>query len=517
MSSPPPKRNLILYVENKGPMIITSFNIETQQILQCSIPFDTFQMFQTIQSSFYLQQIKAIAFILNENAFLTFMSAYNFRQKCYEFCKENGIFYLFVSSNVIYSSMALLLYGNHVKNGEEISLLFFAPDETLLVMRIKRMSKRYQIVNDLQIQNIILDENFKALILGNHKPKKIILVRSPFDPIGYMDAFYEFFRNENPIILSSDAVTFHNAIVNTVLHFMCEIYNQFIVELPCIHTFLVCYENVKLLQKYPFLKLPFEKSAIVDVDPTKYISLIVNPTCTGSFDELLKNVKLSNFDCKKVKVTLKVDINSFYDFKIEPFKEELSPDSKHNFCTFKKEKELGENLSKQYFVKSDSLKQSSIKAKLQFSQDDYYFVLDNGKDASEKIPIYISFVEKQPIIGNSAKEMFNVKPEFIVYDIIQLCSNSSLIFVNPKWKFSLSKSDDSSLMVTFKTLDGERQANPMILLAMIIKDGINKIQKEINAILDEIEIGFDGFIPNKFLKQNFEKAAERLKIGISFC
>uniref|UniRef100_A0A914QBW0 Uncharacterized protein n=1 Tax=Panagrolaimus davidi TaxID=227884 RepID=A0A914QBW0_9BILA len=113
--------------------------------------------------------------------------------------------------------------------------------------------------------------------------------------------------------------------------------------------------------------------------------------------------------------------------------------------------------------------------------------------------------------------MFNVKPEYVVYDIIQLCSNSSLIFVNPKWKFTLSKSDDSSLMITFKTFDGERQANPMILLAMIIKDGINKIQKEINAILDEIEIGFDGFIPNKFLKQNFEKAAERLKIGISFC
>uniref|UniRef100_A0A914QIX5 Uncharacterized protein n=1 Tax=Panagrolaimus davidi TaxID=227884 RepID=A0A914QIX5_9BILA len=39
----------------------------------------------------------------------------------------------------------------------------------------------------------------------------------------------------------------------------------------------------------------------------------------------------------------------------------------------------------------------------------------NDADGSNKTPIYIAFTEEEPIIGKCATEIFNEKPNFVVF------------------------------------------------------------------------------------------------------
>uniref|UniRef100_A0A914QJL6 Uncharacterized protein n=1 Tax=Panagrolaimus davidi TaxID=227884 RepID=A0A914QJL6_9BILA len=67
-----------------------------------------------------------------------------------------------------------------------------------------------------------------------------------------------------------------------------------------------------------------------------------------------------------------------------------------------------------------------------------------------------------------------------------------------------------------QTKDGERHSTPEFLLAFFLKNGIHRIKEETGKKMKEIEIAFDGFIPNETLKKNFVEAGLLLKIDIVF-
>uniref|UniRef100_A0AC34FES3 Uncharacterized protein n=1 Tax=Panagrolaimus sp. ES5 TaxID=591445 RepID=A0AC34FES3_9BILA len=442
---------------------------------------------------------------MNENGFLTFTAAYNFRQKCYEFCQNHGIFYLFTSPNVIHASVALSLTQTSLNIGEQVLILSQNLQGLLIGLMVIREASQFRIIYEFKMYSTLLNEQSKVTVLGNPKPKKIILVRQNTDPIGFMDGLCFFFRRDNAFVLSPLPINWCHAIADTVAHMMEEKFYQFKVAFPCPNNYFVCKDKVPLFQSTPlfqniyFEAIPFEKSHIIAVDSTKYVSLIAKASATVSYDELIKDIPLLKFKSKTVKVTLKVDVNSFYDFKVEAVEEEKAP---------------VEKLS--YFVAFENEKQQSASKKPQiwFTQDHYYILDGQSKiNDAEKFPLYISFAEEKPAVGHAAKEMYSKKPDFVVFDIIKLCSNSSSNVMGPKLTFT---NENELLMVTVKTFKGERQASADFLLAMIIKDALNKIQQNLNKNMEEIKIGFDGFIADENLKQNFVKAAERLKIKIAF-
>uniref|UniRef100_A0A914YG76 Uncharacterized protein n=1 Tax=Panagrolaimus superbus TaxID=310955 RepID=A0A914YG76_9BILA len=135
--------------------------------------------------------------------------------------------------------------------------------------------------------------------------------------------------------------------------------------------------------------------------------------------EPVQAIKLSTFKCKKVKVTLKIDANAFYDFKVEPF------DGKEADGT-----DLCEQFDKLNILKAvEKAPFSPRKVKIIFSRHEcrLVFTCDNGcthdipdVDGLEKTPIYISFIEETPVFGKVAKIAFRRKPEFVVYVPLQV-------------------------------------------------------------------------------------------------
>uniref|UniRef100_A0AC34FT78 Uncharacterized protein n=1 Tax=Panagrolaimus sp. ES5 TaxID=591445 RepID=A0AC34FT78_9BILA len=67
-----------------------------------------------------------------------------------------------------------------------------------------------------------------------------------------------------------------------------------------------------------------------------------------------------------------------------------------------------------------------------------------------------------------------------------------------------------------QTNEGERKAPTEFLLAMILKNGKDTLKKETGKKMKEIEIKFDGFVPNEILKKNFVEAGKLRKKSIVF-
>uniref|UniRef100_A0A914YAA6 Uncharacterized protein n=1 Tax=Panagrolaimus superbus TaxID=310955 RepID=A0A914YAA6_9BILA len=77
----------------------------------------------------------------------------------------------------------------------------------------------------------------------------------------------------------------------------------------------VTYEEDLFISHIPEQPLPFEESAIIPVDSTKCIKIL------STFPmEYIDKIDLSDFKSDKVIVTLKIDINSFFDFQVIPWK-----------------------------------------------------------------------------------------------------------------------------------------------------------------------------------------------------
>uniref|UniRef100_A0A914Q967 Uncharacterized protein n=1 Tax=Panagrolaimus davidi TaxID=227884 RepID=A0A914Q967_9BILA len=172
----------------------------------------------------------------------------------------------------------------------------------------------------------------------------------------------------------------------------------------------------------------------------------------------------------------------------------------------------------------DILPTNLSKARFVFEKQHFSVIVfdENGKeyiledsDGLEKTPIYISFTAKRPVIGKSAMETYDKKPEFVVFDLIKLCSVEKADIENPKWGFKFLK-DGETLKIQMQTLDGEKEAEPAFLLALFFRNGINRISRKFGKRMEEIEIKFDGFIPNEILKNNFVKAGNLKKVKIVF-
>uniref|UniRef100_A0AC34GHN1 Uncharacterized protein n=1 Tax=Panagrolaimus sp. ES5 TaxID=591445 RepID=A0AC34GHN1_9BILA len=153
-----------------------------------------------------------------------------------------------------------------------------------------------------------------------------------------------------------------------------------------------------LIAYKPENSLPFEQSAVILVEPSKIVKL-----CSSLPSEVVKEIRLSSFKTKKVKVTLKLDENAFYDCSIEPIMEQ----------------QLGEAISNMSVAESTPLGNARI-----FFDEQSFTVFLNPKgkeyvvqneDDCDKTPIYIAFNAKKPIIGKAAKDLYSKKPRFVVF------------------------------------------------------------------------------------------------------
>uniref|UniRef100_A0A914P405 Uncharacterized protein n=1 Tax=Panagrolaimus davidi TaxID=227884 RepID=A0A914P405_9BILA len=135
--------------------------------------------------------------------------------------------------------------------------------------------------------------------------------------------------------------------------------------------------------------------------------------------------------------------------------------------------------------------------------------------SSTKIPLYISFMEKKPVIGESAAKVAEKNPDFVVYDLMKICS---IKFENadPKWPFKLIRNYNNEMLVEFETSNGPRRAGPDFLLAIVFNHCLKLIEKETGEKLEEIGIEFDGFEKKEDFVPCF-MLLKRLMLSQIFC
>uniref|UniRef100_A0A914QK91 Uncharacterized protein n=1 Tax=Panagrolaimus davidi TaxID=227884 RepID=A0A914QK91_9BILA len=533
-------RNLVLHVHLLA--VVDSYNVQTKQKIHHEF-FDGYtNFFDRLQSAYNLNHVKAIAFTFMDCEFSNSVEYYNIRLKCREFCEKHQIFYLFLDCNLFQCFSPISQAKTMVNEGEKVMIFFldflFPPTALSFI----RQKKNYRFVKQVCSKFPPFTQQWQEDMFQGLNPKKIIFAKGHGSR--ELEKAQKFFRSYNPIVVDLDDGLAHtmDTIVNKVLHLMDEKYDPYDVEVPCLGRLEIRYNGKTLIEAGETEIAPFEKSVIVNTVPKKSVSMY------GTFQsvpELVKEIKLSEFKTKKVKVTLKLDINSFYDFKVEPFntkEEEAKANVAEKLCkgnidadkktteeeAKKNDKENGERKPTLNDPETVVIDKQVIPEKVQMIFDKQNFSVSyfaNGKeynvydsDGETKTPIYIAFTEEKPIIGKSAMDIYSEKPKFVVFDLIKLCSVSTEDICNPKWGFKLSKEEETgdSLCLAFETFEGEKFSTVEFLLAFVLKNGKERIKKETGKKFEEVEIKFNGFSPNEILKKNFIEAAKLLKINTVF-
>uniref|UniRef100_A0AC35ERK8 Uncharacterized protein n=1 Tax=Panagrolaimus sp. PS1159 TaxID=55785 RepID=A0AC35ERK8_9BILA len=498
-------RNLVLHVQYLTK--VDSYNIQTKQKDHQEF-FDGYaNFFDRLQSGYNLKHVKAIAFTFMDSEFYNFVEFYNIRLKCREFCEKHQIFYLFFDYDLFLSFSPISQAKTMVKEGEKV--MVFLLDFPCLPppLTFIRQNKSYRCVNTVCSKFPPFTQQWQDDMFQGLNPKKIIFAKDHGS--SELEKAQKFFKSYNPIVVDFDIEGAHtmDTIVNKVLHLMDEKDDPYDVEVPFLEKFEIRYDGKTLIEAGETEAVPFERSVIVNVVPKKSVSMY------ASFQyhpELVKEVKLSEFKTKKVKVTLKLDINSFYDFKVEPFVGEEEEDAIANVAeklhkvnidadkkTIKEEakrddKENGERKPPLNDPETVEIDKQVIPEKVQMIFDKQYFCVSyfaNGKE-------------------------YNVNDSD---DLIKLCSVSIADIDNPKWESKLSKEEkEESLFLTFEAFEGKTKSAVKLLLAIILKNGYDRIKKETGKKFEEIEIKFDGFSPNEILKKNFIEAGKLFNVKIVF-
>uniref|UniRef100_A0AC34FWP3 Uncharacterized protein n=1 Tax=Panagrolaimus sp. ES5 TaxID=591445 RepID=A0AC34FWP3_9BILA len=500
-------RNLILLVHDLVNM--SQYHIPTSKWRDLALRGDIKNLnpadiFAQIQSATNLNKIKAIAFTIMDLSFPSLAEAYQFRLKCSSFCKSNEIqyFYIPVSSIVGFSVMSKAKVM--VEEGEEV--LICCPSHSSAHISSNLLIRRkgfYEVIRSHTDFDLSLSKEWKEKLLKDANPKKVIIMNlSPTDPLPFLDKCAKVFPDALVIRDESHFAIIHDAIVGKVMHLLGDKITPYDVTIQCQNRVVVFLghdessTSPKEIITVEYVKaLPIEKSVTIDVDPSGVLTLVASSQ--NNTPVVFEEIRFSNYAAKKVKVTLKIDINSFHDIQVEPLHE------------------IDEKLSK--------MELSDAKARFVFDKQTFTacIVKDEEKivvtsNDLEKIPIYIAFIDKKPVIGKVAKEVYAANPKVVVFDLIKLCSITNADVMNPKWGFKIEK-EDESLMVTVETVEGERRSSVEFLLALILKHGLQIIKNKTGKKMDKIEICFDGFTPNEILKKNFIEAAALIKSEIVFC
>uniref|UniRef100_A0AC34FZ35 Uncharacterized protein n=1 Tax=Panagrolaimus sp. ES5 TaxID=591445 RepID=A0AC34FZ35_9BILA len=480
-------------------------NINTRKMLKKDLNYSLIikeqdKFFSSLPSMVLLKRVKALVFYLFEFDDILPSKSLAFRLRCVKFCKENGIFCFFTDEILLCPLAAVLHTKTIVSEGEGIMVIRPMGHGTNAFMATKliREKDRYYILDCVPHVTV---EEFRDCFMGEFEPKKVFIYAEPSlrdSPDNILFQLKNFFKKYDPVLLGQDKDKLYtDAMITKVLHLLSEKISPYDVATPYDDIFDIRLDNRKTLFKAErFTILPYQKSVAVEVGAAKSVSLFQETTEVAP--ECIKEIQLASFTSKKVKITLKIDYNAIPEFSVE--KESINND-----------KELPTDPEKAQFIFGKQHFSVSV-----YDENGKEYILEDS-DGLDKTPIYISFVEKKPVIGKVAMEAYGSNPKFVVFDLIKLCSVDSADIMNPKWEFRFFKDEDGKyLKVKLETFEGEKDADTAFLLALIIRNGLKRILTKVGKMMEEIEIGFDGFVANKILKDNFIKAAGLMKVKIVF-
>uniref|UniRef100_A0A914Y525 Uncharacterized protein n=1 Tax=Panagrolaimus superbus TaxID=310955 RepID=A0A914Y525_9BILA len=472
------------------------------------------KFFQELSTLFPLKRIKAIVMVLMDftNPSLQLQSA--FKQRYWDICKQNGIY--FYSPSLVPASLFCALFATQtlVNDGEYVIIVNSDVGCTHRNV-VKRIDGKYKLHEAGLIDVPTNRKLLKERILGSFKSSKVILMTIfPNDVKRNSDELNRLMTIKNSLKGCSFEVMkkcfMENILeVATALyqHLVDEKKSEFFITPGCFEMIGANYNKKWIIKADGTTLLPFEESVIIDfVRQNKFIDSGVS--LYGNIESNLSCLEKLYFKTKKAKVTLKIDINMIYDFKVE----EYVVDSETSDITEK----LGKNLN---------IKNPVEKAKIIFGKNDFSIMIwEKGsmktlKDSNgfTKIPYYIAFDEEIPVFGEAAKEVLKTKPTFVVYDLLKLSCMENVNEKDSIWPFNVTKNAEGDIMVDFDTFRGRRKTRPGFLLALLVKYCLKLITDETGGdLLTDLEVGFNGLDTENKLIFNILEAAKTSKINLLF-
>lgn len=132
---------------------------------------------------------------------------------------------------------------------------------------------------------------------------------------------------------------------------------------------------------------------------------------------------MEKFKLQKVKITLIIDINQFYDIAIEVVVPPISlpPPPPKMLPKHVSEAENSSSKAKIIFMKNSFQMCVMKKDKTEIIKDPDGKIFNHDKIIQELFlellifPLYISFVDEKPVIGNSAMKDLKECPTFVIY------------------------------------------------------------------------------------------------------
>uniref|UniRef100_A0A914YI68 Uncharacterized protein n=1 Tax=Panagrolaimus superbus TaxID=310955 RepID=A0A914YI68_9BILA len=232
-------RNMIFIVHDIVNM--SEYNIQTSKWKNFEFNrdienYDPTQIFAQIQSATNLKKIKAMVFTIMDLCFPTIAHAYEFRLKCSEFCKSNGILYFYIPVSSIIAFSVMSKAKVMVEEGEEIIISCPSSASSQIYSNLLiRKKDHYQVIRSQTDSDLSLSQEWKKKLLKNSNPKKVILMRlSPMDSAHFLLKCSHLFENALVIREESHFASIHNVIVEKVMHVLGDKITPYDVTIQCL-------------------------------------------------------------------------------------------------------------------------------------------------------------------------------------------------------------------------------------------------------------------------------------------
>uniref|UniRef100_A0AC34GTW7 Uncharacterized protein n=1 Tax=Panagrolaimus sp. ES5 TaxID=591445 RepID=A0AC34GTW7_9BILA len=427
----------------------------------------------------------------------------NFRK----WCESNDIFFYVPSTSLVGDYAMLSTIKPKIENNECVAIV--AGLEKIAFEIFKRTGRTFEFLEILHVPPSNLAA-FKKTYMEKYNIKHLLFVKLTEDnklmaqitdntqkvikafpgvPVGFNDKTY------NDLLTDSEAELIRYAMgeKNGSQYLIKPFFDRHI-EIP------------SLIECKVGQLLPFEKSVIQKVKNDKYITLR-----EPKFGEL-ECIAFPQIKTDEVEITLKVDSNMFYEIKVKPVLGNTS----------KKSETLESNFEKIIVLKDAAA--ATLKAKIVFTPKYFsIYLMDYRKEEKvikdsagcTEIPLYISFLEKKPVVGEAALKIMEENPTFVVYDLMKLCS-TNFDKADPKWPFKISKDSNDATFIELETFEGFRVSEPDFLMAIIFKSCLKMIKKEIGETMEEVEIEFKDVGSKDEYVATFTEAAEKVNLKLKF-
>uniref|UniRef100_A0A914Y2V5 Uncharacterized protein n=1 Tax=Panagrolaimus superbus TaxID=310955 RepID=A0A914Y2V5_9BILA len=140
----------------------------------------------------------------------------------------------------------------------------------------------------------------------------------------------------------------------------------------------------------------------------------------------------------------------------------------------------------------------------------------NGDEGAQ---LFISFDEEKPKYCDEAAEVYDIKPSFVVYDLVKIMSipPKNLKAERSHWCFRITKDDKNPVLIEFDNFDGTKKAaSPEFLMALLLKQHLKVITAKLGTKQKHLSYAFPDLTDKEYNRVigSLHKASKLINVKV---